>query len=132
MGFKGQSFVDAGYVYAPYIPISTTPSVSLHHSAPDSAPRDVAQAIFAIVEEIWDQGYLVYPLHTTAIRLYYNNISDQGLIGVVAVLSDKIKCYTEYSQWLPDRTVELANPKSLDLLDDWVKLLHMRVWAANR
>jgi hypothetical protein len=29
MGFKGQSFLEAGYVYAPYIPLYTTPTVVL-------------------------------------------------------------------------------------------------------
>jgi len=29
MGFKGNSFMDAGYVYAPYIPLLTTPTVVL-------------------------------------------------------------------------------------------------------
>lgn len=27
MGYKGQSFMDAGYFFAPYIPITTTPVV---------------------------------------------------------------------------------------------------------
>jgi hypothetical protein len=29
MGYKGQSFIDAGYVYAPYIPLYSTPTVVL-------------------------------------------------------------------------------------------------------
>lgn len=40
VGYRGEQIVDAGYFYAPYIPLTTTPVVTLNPEIYDATEAD--------------------------------------------------------------------------------------------